>query len=50
MMARRRGFFLFDLTLGTATLPVAAFAQIGEEGRGARMIVRGTCVGDRWAK
>ncbi len=49
-MARRRGFFLFDLTLATATLPVAAFARIVEEGRRPRIIVGGTCVGDWWAK
>lgn len=49
-MARRRGFFLFDLTLVIAVLPVAAFARIVAEGRRSKIIVSGTCVGDRWAK
>lgn len=50
MMSRRRGFFLFDLTLVIAVLPVAAVAQIVAGGRRSRIIVGGTCVGDRWAK
>ena len=50
MMSRRRGFFLFDLSLATAMLPVAAFAKIAEEDRRSRIIVGRTCVGDWWAK
>ena len=49
-MARRRGFFLFDLTVAMAVLPAAAFAQNVEDARRPRIIGVAISVGDRWAK
>ena len=49
-MARRHGFFLFDLTLAIAVLPAAAFAQSVEEATRPRIIGVAISVGDRWTK